>query len=83
MQTLQAAGASAKNITEVADATREKRTYKIVDSGGVKENTGKEQAQESDDKAANPGSGDKAVTPDKETRGEELKRPVRVYFSTS
>ena len=82
MQTLQAARAGEKNITAVTGVTKEKQTYKTVDSAGVKENIGKEQAEGSDDKAANQRSWDKTVTPNKETKGGELKRPVRVYFTT-
>lgn len=79
MQTLQAAETGAKNIAAVTDVTKEKRKYETGDS---EENIGKEQAQGSDDKAANQRSGDKTVTPNKETKDQELKRPVRVYFST-
>ena len=82
MQTLQAAETGAKNIAAVTDVTKEKRKYETGDSGGVEENIGKEQAQGSYDKAANQRSGDKTVTPNKETKDQELKRPVRVYFST-
>jgi len=60
----------------VTDVTREKRTYKAVDSVGVKENIGKGQEQESDDKAANQRSGNKTVTPNKETKDEEIKTTV-------
>lgn len=65
----------------MTDVTREKRTYKAVDSVGVKENIGKGQEQESDDKAANQRSGNKTVTPNKETKDEEIKTTVRLYFS--
>ena len=82
MQTLQAAETGAKNIAAVTDVTKEKRKHETGDSRGVEENIGKEQAQGSDDKAANQRSGDKTVTPNKETKDQELKRPVRVYFST-
>ena len=79
MQTLQAAGAGGENVITVTDVTRE--TYKTVDSGGVKEYIGKEQDQEAGDKAAaSQRSEDKTVTPDKETKDEEIKRPVRLYF---
>ena len=78
MQTLQAAGAGAENVTTVTDVTREKRTYKTVGSGGVTENNEKEQKQEVDAKAAIR-TGDKTATPDKETKDEELKTPVCLY----
>lgn len=76
MQTLQAAGAGAESLATVTDVTREKRTYK-TGSGGVKENTGKE--QEADSKAASR-TGDKTVTPDKKRKDEEIKTPVRDEF---
>lgn len=66
LQTLQAAGGGTENITTTTDVTREQRTYKTVDSGGVKESTGKEQEQKAATKAATLRTGDKTIIPDKE-----------------
>jgi len=72
--TLQAAGTGGENVKTVTDVTKEERTYETVDSGGATENIGKEQNQEGDAKA---------TIRTGETKDEELKTPVRVYFSTS
>ena len=66
LQTLQAAGAGAEYIAPTTDVTREQRTYKTGDSGGVKENIGKEQEQKATNKAATLRTGDKTIIPDKE-----------------
>jgi len=79
--TLQAAGSSTENVKTVTDVTKKERTYETVDSGGATGNIGKEKNQENDAKATIR-TGDKTVTPDKETKAEELKTPVRVCFST-